>query len=374
MILDISGKNFQSIFDDKNFHLPIQWDGEINGSSYIQKLEELFDNYLKKVGQFSSLYIAPSNSQNEQIDPNIIKGICKSIISVVKAYLDGYPYNAYSNFNKLMNRLDRTPLKIYSKSIHEQFESNYYHDKLNLYRVTCVGKQEPANRKRVFHTPFYLRSKISTNRYSIAGYPCLYLGTSLELCCSEVNYTNSKMYMASRFQLDRAFERNRIEIKIIELAIKPQDFLEDRFELNDNRKILHHVLQAPKVRKAYLLWYPLIAACSFIRANKGDPFAVEYIIPQLLMQWVRKETRHARTKEDEQVKKLVGIRYFSCASVQASDMGFNYVFPTVFNDKNDYCSILSKAFRLTQPHYIHEYDNIERCEEALRDDMNLDFI
>ena len=114
--------------------------------------------------------------------------------------------------------------------------------------------------------------------------------------------------------------------------------------------------------------------CIYIRTNKNDPFAAEYIIPQLLMQWVRNEIG---TNKGDEYDQLVGIRYFSCASVKASEMGFNYVFPTSGQQKSaelPYCSVLAKAFRLTNPVYIHEYDDIRTCEWRLRDFKDFDSI
>ncbi len=113
-----------------------------------------------------------------------------------------------------------------------------------------------------------------------------------------------------------------------------------------------------------MLWYPLLAACSFIRVNKNDPFAAEYIIPQLLMQWVRTEFKLSENK----YVNLIGIRYFSCASEEASDMGFNYVFPTSgkqISHQLPYCKVLAKAFWLTTPVYVNEYYDISDCEEDL---------
>lgn len=53
---------------------------------------------------------------------------------------------------------------------------------------------KPYSRTRVLHTPYNLRSKVSTSRYSIAGYPSLYLGTSLQLCCKECLIWDIIMY------------------------------------------------------------------------------------------------------------------------------------------------------------------------------------
>lgn len=181
--------------------------------------------------------------------------------------------------------------------------------------------------------------------------------------------------LASMFKLERTLEYTNTNIQVIELGVKPQDFLNLEYNNeNHQRQISPSLLNASDIRSAYLLWYPLIASCSYIRTNKNDPFAAEYIIPQLLMQWVRNEIGSNSNDEYDQ---LVGIRYFSCASIKASDMGFNYVFPTSGQQKSaelPYCAVLTKAFRLTNPVYIHEYDNLYECEYNLKKSKDFDSI
>lgn len=316
-----------------------------------------------------------NNDYNIHVNVDSIKNACDLVVCVVEKYLNGFPSEAFESFRELMKLLERTPLQTYYKSILEHFDSSNYQDPLNLFRITCVNENIPYERSRVFHTPYCLRSKVSTSRYSIAGFPSLYLGTSLELCLEEVHHNPHEQFaLSSRFQFERDFEMNNLEIKVIELAIKPQDFLTERNSFDVNRTfrlIPERILEKDNVRKAYLLWYPLIAACSYIRSNKNDPFAAEYIIPQLLMQWVRSEMGTSR----KAYSRLVGIRYFSCASIRASDMGFNYVFPASGKQsKKSFCPILSRAFKLTKPHFLHEYHDVSSCEQALRDDNNLDSI
>ena len=368
MIVNISDSEFKRIFSNKNFYLPIRWDNK----NFLSTLRKLFDNYIKVIEQE---YVDNSWKSDIQIDIKKVKRVTTLILSTVDKYLNGFPAKAFETFKRLMALLEQTPLKTYYKSIFEQLENVRYHDTLNLFRITCVNDNIPYSRSRVFHTPYYLRSKVSTSRYSIAGFPSLYLGTSLELCCEEVHLNPHEQFaLASRFQLERSFEYNNIEIKVIELAIKPQDFLGES-NSNENyrnsRVIDRNVLKRTSLREAYLLWYPLIAACSFIRVNKKDPFASEYIIPQLLMQWVRSEM--GTPKKD--YNRLVGIRYFSCASKKASDMGFNYVFPASGTQtKDSFCPTLANAFKLTKPYFLHEYSNTYSCETALRNDYDLDFI
>lgn len=368
MIFNISDHEFKRIFSCKDLHLPIRWDN----NDFSNTLKNLYDKYL---------YIVEQERHNEALTPNIrvidykLKRVCNLLVSIVKQYLNGFPAKAFQTFNELMSLLEKTPLKTYYKSFTEQFNISNYHDSLNLYRITCASENIPYGRSRIFHTPYYLRSKVSTSRYSIAGFPSLYLGTSLELCYEEIPHNPHEQFaLASRFQLERNFEYNNTEIKVIELAIKPQDFLfqQNRVDnFRNTRTIPTHVLSRVDVREAYLLWYPLIAACSFIRANKKDPFAAEYIIPQLLMQWVRTEIGTSKQEHN----RLVGIRYFSCASVKASDMGFNYVFPASGEQtKASFCPILSSAFKLTKPYFLYEYQDIYCCENTLRNDNDLDFV
>lgn len=372
MILDISDSTFKNVFNDEQLFLPIRWDG----TDYSGFLENHFNYYIK------ILEMLPDEEKNygtrSHANTEDIKMITGLIIQAVNHYLNGFPSRAFSTFNVAMNKLSRAPLRVYQKSVMEQFEkpNNNRQDELQLFRAVRVEDNKPYQRSRVFHTPFNLRSKVSTNRYSIAGYPSLYLGTSLELCCEEIHADPYKDYtIASLFKLERTIEYANINIRVVELGVKPQDFLDIH---GDNERIRRFIPRSltenDRVRSAFLLWYPLIAACSFIRVNKNDPFAAEYIVPQLLMQWVRSELV---TNKDNEFDQLIGIRYFSCASIRASELGFNYVFPTSGIQKSaelPYCSVLTRAFRLTPPEYIHEYDDIYTCERKLTRSNDFDYI
>lgn len=372
MIIDISDSTFKDILNDEKLFLPIRWDG----FDFSSTLDNLFNFYIKQ------LEILTDDMSNRSVKPyvELIKKICGLLTKTVSYYLNGFPSKSYSTFEQVMDLLMINPLKIFQKNVMEQFKTsiNSYgeDDDLKLFRVVNVEDNRPYQRMRVFHTPYNLRSKVSTCRYSIAGYPSLYLGTSLALCCEEINMNPHQNYaLASIFKLERTLEYTNTLIQVIELGVKPQDFIVNRNNDNINaRRISYSLLEDSSIRTAYLLWYPLIASCSYIRVNKKDPFAAEYIIPQLLMQWVRSEMC---SKQNGEYDQLVGIRYFSCASVKASDMGFNYVFPTSGMQKSaelPYCSVLSKAFRLTNPVYIHEYDDIGKCERQLRKSTDFDAI
>lgn len=370
MILDISDHEFLHILEDETLYLPIRWDGR----DFVQTLEKQFRYYLNRVEREANQKgLVPGSSR---IHFDNVKQVCGLLVKAVEHHLNGFPSRAYDSFKDAMELCMLQPLKIYHKSVLEQFEAGDQHD-VNLFRVTAVDDNRPYPRERVFHTPYTMRSKVSTTRYSIAGYPSLYLGTSLELCCQEIHYNPHHGFaLASVFELERVPQYSHTRISVIDLGIKPQDFIGvEREEANRRKRLVpQKLLEDRDIRAAYLLWYPLIAACSYIRVNKADPFAAEYIIPQLLMQWVRSEMSE-RTQED--CAQLMGIRYFSCASVRASDMGFDYVFPTSGQWKSSdmpYCAVLAKALRVSEPVYIHEFDSVAACESYLRYRKELDFI
>lgn len=374
MILDISDKKFRHIFEDERFHLPIRWDGR----DFKSTLQELFEDYQDAVER---------EFRTEDLDE--LWQVCDKLIWAVHCYLNGFPAYAYYCMREVMEILVETPLKLSYATECQRLKGRllgeYEEETPPLFRVTTVPDNKPYSRERTFHTPYDMRSKVSTNRYSIAGFPSLYLGTSLELCCEEIHFDPHRSFgLAGLFELAQPIPQMAPEIELLELSVKPQDFFEPpnrrdnellgREDEQGRSSRRNHDgagwLKKRAVRNAYVLWYPLIAACSYIRVNKADPFAAEYIIPQLLLQWVRSEMRGNKNDNNGgKENKLVGIRYFSCASVRASNMGLNYVFPTSGEwepGKGPYCPVLAKAFLVSKPVYIHEFDSIADCEAYLK--------
>jgi hypothetical protein len=92
---------------------------------------------------------------------------------------------------------------------------------------------------------------------------------------------------------------------------------------------------------SYLICWPLLAACSIRTPHRGSAFIEEYIIPQLLLQWLRDEAF-----------KIDGIRYFSMQVNQGSKaprLAINYAFPVRTNALSGHCSQLKTRFSFTLP-------------------------
>ena len=347
--------SFNRVFSNEEYFLPIRC--EENG--YYKKLKELFDEY--KTAVFWT-----EDDENVSLYQTVCH-VCDLIMSALDAYLGGKPGKAFDIFKELYGVLGKNFLSIYSK-INLDPNLNEEESKYSLYRMRKVDKNAPYFRKEIFHTPFSFRNRIATNRYSIAGYPCLYLSSSIDLCMQELEFSiNPGRYIISRFEMVKrpCIDSAVIEPRIIELGIKPQDFFVEGKEpdktIYKRRAALDKkLLDNPDVKMNYMVWYPFIAACSFIRPDKNTPFSIEYVLPQLLMQYVREEIKANGVQ--------MGIRYFSCASVLASELGFNYVFPSNFEKRtaDEYCGILTRLFQLTEPIFVNEYTENRYLLMALR--------
>jgi hypothetical protein len=92
--------------------------------------------------------------------------------------------------------------------------------------------------------------------------------------------------------------------------------------------------------KSYAYCWPLIAACSIRREQRVGSFIPEFIVPQLLLQWVAQEGR------------VDGIRYFSVRTPTEGNhllAHSNCVFPVKMMSVRGHCAELKKTFALTEP-------------------------
>ena len=141
----------------------------------------------------------------------------------------------------------------------------------SLFRVRPISDSREYAPRDVFHAPATSRQVISSSRYSIAGYPSLYLTNSLELARHETGMPAHAI--ASRFHMVE-------KLGVLDLGIRPDDF--NFVGTSDTRVEDAFII-------SYLCWYPVLAACSFVRADtEQHGYHDEYVISQLLMQWLRK--------------------------------------------------------------------------------------
>ena len=178
----------------------------------------------------------------------------RELINCLKSYFQGLPQKAYSQFNKLVDNIWEDHPRVFRK-----LGDEIQNDDLILYRMRVVEDECDYKREEIFHLPYHLKEKAKSYRYSISGYPCLYLNTELSACYDELKIynRNSAFILASGMKLDRTQKKCEIEqLNILDLAQKPEEL--DLFKEEEKRK--------------YLTWFPILMACSFVRKDKKMTF------------------------------------------------------------------------------------------------------
>lgn len=340
---------FNALMDQEFMTLPRY---RLAEQGFIEQINNIYNRYLQ--------YLEENHITNK-LEFNKIEEICKGIIRALTKYYDGFTAESYIEFKQTINSFLPQDMTTYQKSgYNNRFQHN---DPLELYRIRKVTERREYNKQEIFHTPFHMRETVSSCRYSIAGYPCLYLGTTLEICLTEIGVDVQKdNVLTSMFQINREIQDHGIDIKVIDMGVKPQDFstsnLSNDIGINNRRN-----------KKKYLRIYPLIAACSIVVKNRDAKFVPEYIIPQQIMQWIREKGAQGHNKE------LWGIRYYSCRGLSNENKGFNYVFPTKYESFQDesYCNTLTKVFKYTSPVLINDFYSIDECRDYLKSEFRKEY-
>ena len=279
---------------------------------------------------------------------DVSKKISKKILECLKEYFNGRVSDAYI---KLKEMLDDTDVKEYlERLISTNVDKNSdYAPFSDLYRVTVTDEDLSEKPLRLFHVPYNLREKIGTSRYSIPGFPCLYIGGSAELCWEELNRPHEKKLWLTQYNLMPN------TIRLLNFAYRPAIWaacIDAGAHVDRTGLII-----------GYAVCWPLIAACSIIREYPDSKFAPEYVIPQMLLQWI---TDHQDDKDDK--RKMDGIRYFSTKKIEYPrniKSTVNYVFPAKKSDGDKmYSAKLAEKFEIKKPILIDKINDSYRFLET----------
>lgn len=178
-----------------------------------------------------------------------IKDINKYLIESVKLTYSGQPAKAYESISHVAERIKANTRQIAKNQ-------SFY----RMRRVEDSKEKRTMNHIGMFHIPFSLRSIVTTQRYSMPGYPCLYLGETSFACWEELGRPNLDSCMVSRVE-------NHEPFTVWDLRIP------DLNDWKDNTQMLNCLRR-----------FPLVIACTFKTHDDKAVFKPEYIIPQLLLE------------------------------------------------------------------------------------------
>ena len=347
-----TNKDFVSLMQDIP-QLPL----ERKNNDFSVDLYNCLQSYLRII----KLYYSSSIPQDLINYVDIIKN---HILKAVDSFHKGFQVDAFNEMETCLVKDSFNGKRLIDQPVDLFYKDPQNNLSVSLYRVRKTDNKI-TERREMFHVPAELRGNISTCRYSLDGFPSLYLSTSIRLARIESDIANA---YASRFRFARKEQEHEMtQIKVIDLGLRPKDFVGE-VEDREKKEDLDFQIR-------YILWYPIIAACSFIRSQQfSKNFASEYIIPQLIMQILRKNS---------EVKDVVGIRYFSCKAYRASELGYNYAFPVSdfnlqlpYNTSSDtpncysYCEKLANSFKLTNPINITALSDEEAENELQKEQLS----
>lgn len=297
---------FDELLKSDLLKLPFNQERDLSFRDYVKKILDEYLNLLNDLDS-SSISIPGIKATKETIikrQNEFVNGLMKT----VSLYYDGYPE---ASFNSLKNTIE-SRIRPYRGF----FKNDSYRKGKNFYRIRILNDNNHLNPESFFHIPFELRGNVSSQRFSIHGFPSLYLGTSVYICWEELNRPNINEFHTVRL-------KSKFTIHFLDLA--PPYFEDDLYQSKYYQ---------------YLMSWPLIFLCSIRVRNKHDVFKPEYIIPQLLLQWIREN------------KEIDGIRYWSTHVEQNSSNFkgefYNLVMPVKENKEIGLCKSLTRKFQATE--------------------------
>lgn len=246
-----------------------------------------------------------------------IRGFSDNLLQSHKLYIDNRYIDAFNTFNQAMDSV-----KAYLMTVRIGRKNPYVADAVPYYRI--IAGNNGFTRLQFLHLPCTARYLASSNRFSVPGMPCSYMASMPEVSWYECGMPDS-------FQM-ATFMAVKHEKLLLQLDVNPLTStvtLLNQFQNNDWSNEVKRIFA-----KKYCFIFPLVAVCSVIAKEKGKAFVEAYIIPQMLMIWVKNSTDY------------VGVRYYSSSDNELvrDDCGYNIAMPAKHPDANGYCTDLQDIF------------------------------
>src|SRR5258706_1281390 len=326
----------------QNLRLPLQRKEEgvfEHLSNHFSKFKKEFKMLLENQGKDTTFDQQIYDELSKQHDH--ILGCYQSILDCLDYHNNGKLLQAHQIFETKMTEMQNNIMssKMRGTGILHHF-----------YRIR-IGKGD--KREDLFHISLKEREKVKAYRYSIAGFPCLYLagskGRDTGLVLAWLECGKPDKFYWSEFKLADDAQ----DIEVLDLTESP--FSSATQSQNFYTWALNKEKFVPSLVVQNITTYPLLAACSLVVANKDVSFIPEYIIPQMLLLWVHNND------------KFKGIKYFSCSHAEEARKynAFNIALPPkVFSD-DSYCLQLMSEFKTTNPYFVDISDIASINDKAI---------
>ena len=320
-------KKWEKVFFDegtkKNYKFP----------KNLNKDNEYFEEVLK----FMDTLIEDLRSNGiEQIYIEIAEEYKSLFESILIKYYEGKIIDAYNIINDLIREYKDN--SIVCSKLSNSFSFNYHvrkgkiRDEFIFFRARVGNIENEKKENALKHTPFDMISKIGSNRFSIPGQPCLYLGSTSYDCWIEMDKPSDKDFNVGCILLNKDY-------KILNLSVDIRVFLG---AISDSK------MESEKqmMFKSYLL----SQVTSFRVKEEKRNFKSEYIISQLV-------TLACKLNDIE------GISYISkrvSSNVFGHDICMNLALFVPYEHGNKYSSIMEKEMKVGMPVNYAYFEKLKR--------------
>lgn len=169
-----------------------------------------------------------------------------------------------------------TRQKTYFPDLYDTKDEKHYEElksfELDFFRARTEFFDNP---KEMFHIPLNKRNLVGTERFSIAGVPCLYLGSSVYDVWLEMGKPAFSQFNASAIR----FNDEGKKLQILNLVVTPKIII-DMNDVRNDEKITKAKID---ILVSMLRIYPLVIATSLRVKKANGKFRSDYIVSQLIM-------------------------------------------------------------------------------------------
>ncbi|TGD76971.1 RES domain-containing protein [Hymenobacter wooponensis] len=325
--------------------IPKDW-REKDRESYYQHVIQTIREYTLLVDKLDDFEVDGSKMYMGQI-PNTafiqhpVRNINQALIHALQRYFNqGSPSVAYKMFAEFFAQ--STKGQQYAMLSPDSFlTSKTLRESDVLYRLRSESAYAP-DAAGMFHIPFDRRYLVANQRFSISGYPCLYAASSVHLAYKELRNPG---WTPSLYAAKLKAVRNEIgQIVLLDLRNHVSEMRRkhiDRPHSYDGQ-----------LMKFFATW-PLVMATS-VPVRDSDRFHEEYVIPQLVLEWVNTTSRGGGRGGF-----FSGIA-FSSSRLSPEDPtyadAYNVVIPAHSSTSKGLCPVRTKQIQVSSPITIESLD------------------
>lgn len=279
----------------------------------------------------------------------LIKDFCNKLVEISLINRSGKIKEAFESSYSLFSSME--PYYLHSSPWSDKI-CEYYRIRLGDFSLKA-GEDRISKKAELFHIKDSKRNLIGAYRFSIPGFPCMYLASGLELGWLESGMPKQFSYCKMNIE-----ETGGNSLRFIDISNRPVRILS-----NIHTRLLNAKDKPDELERIYeflmnyIITYPLAAACSLKVRDREDRYIEEYAIPQMLLSWIREKDEYD------------GIRYKSSLNTTLVEnlAAVNIALPVKTFRADGLCDRLTSKITVSDISFLDVNAEFIKYEQNLKD-------